>query len=195
MLFKLFKRNEYLKYEKQQRKKHFFNLKKKNKKLKGFKAINYNAFKFDLIRTLGRTYYFRMAILMLVLDITILTKIFFNFNYIWFTIPLTYFSIKAYMNLLKNIYCIIRCKIYKSSLYNQPRAQCSSGAPGCGKSSNEAWKTVELAKIQWAKLQEEYWFLMSADYSKLNAEQKDHYDEVVQAYNFEMKSKFIPNLK
>lgn len=189
MLFKLFKGNQYLRYEKQQRKKHFFDLRKEQRKYKWLKAINYSAFKFDPIRLLGRTYYFRMAILVLILDLTVLIKIFFNLNYILLTIPLVFYSVKVYINFLRNIYCIARCKIYKATLYNQPRAQCSSGAPGSGKSSNESWKSVELAKMQWLKLQEEYWFCMSLDYSKLNSMQKDHYDEVVQAYTFEIKSK------
>ena len=151
-----------------------------------FKDLNWSIFKTDLIRLLGRSYYLRMAILIAILDITVLIKIFKNIKLIWLTIPLTYISLKVILQFLANLTCIALNKHYKQSIFQQPRAQCSSGPPGCGKSSNEAWKVRELANQQWKAMQQEYWFYMSLNRSKLSTEKKADYDEVVNAYNFEM---------
>lgn len=149
-------------------------------------SLDPKIFDSDIIHTLARSYYLRMAILMVILDITILVKIFFNFKFIFLTVPLTFLSIKAFYNFLANITCIAFNKHYLSVITEQPRAECSSGAPGSGKSSNEAYKVVELAKWQWKQLQQEYWFYLSKDRNKLSQEKQSDYDEIVFAYKFEI---------
>ena len=211
MLFARYK-NEYERYEFEKRKEHFsyllhqdFKNKIKNfnratkswfkKRLENFKknnffaSLNYEAFKIDFTRLLGRSYYIILFILALILDITVLIKIFLNFNYIFLTIPLTIFSVYSYISFARNMAMIALNKTYTESLIEQPRAQCSSGAPGAGKTSNEAYKTVVLAKQQWKILQEEYFYYCNVKRDNLSKSEQDHYDEVVQAYNFEMNSK------
>ena len=199
MLFTRFK-NEYFRYEFCQRRKHFLYLQKQkiNEKLKKriesfkknnfFSSLNKDAFKIDFTRLLGRSYYIILFSLTIILDITILVKIFFNFSYILITIPLTILSVYITFCFVKNMALIALNKSYNESLIEQPRAQCSSGAPGAGKTSNEAYKVVVLAKQQWKLLQEEFFYFCDVKRDKLSKAQQDHYDEVVEAFNFEINS-------
>ena len=83
----------------------------------------------------------------------------------------------------------MRNKIYNNELENSPRVKCASGAPGAGKTSSKGYEAVELAKINWRKLKNEHFFCCCQNPKKLKGKALAHYNEVMEAYNFEIKSK------
>lgn len=171
-------------------------VKDKKKRNSFIKSFDWSRLKFDPIRLAGRTYYLRLMIATLIIDILVILNLVNNINKIAYTIfniillvIFIIFSIRVHVIYLLNRYYIAKNNEYKQRITEAPRCQCSSGPPGSGKSSNEAWKVVELAKYQWKKLQEEYFFYMHQDRSKLPRDKQEDYDEIVFAYNFEIHSK------
>lgn len=150
--------------------------------------------KFDIVKILGRLYFFNMLIFISCIDLIFLLSNNFQFNFanIGFTITfiiLLFLTIFAIFKFIYSILLSFQHQVWASKILDFiERVITMSGVPRCGKTSSCVYISVMLAQINWHKLKREYWQVINLPIDKLTEKLKNNKNEVIKAYTFFMKN-------
>ncbi|MGN1208293.1 MAG: hypothetical protein ACI4TI_02390 [Christensenellales bacterium] len=185
--------------------------KKSKKKKSGFFVWIKNLFvnpdkkpkpKKDWIKWLARRHYLNKFLLIVILDLTLLISIGFNFK-LWYvsipliivSVPFGFFTAWALLDLIKNSAYIAFVKKHNNDILTQKsRVDFRKGPPGCGKSTQTLYEAVILAEKCWEELTYKYWLYKGIDEKKLSEFQLNEKSEVIEAYEFYQREGTIPCL-
>lgn len=156
----------------------------------------------DWLKWFARRHYIFNFTFVVILDLILLLTIGFNFNKLIISIPLmiltipfTFFTITALINLTLNATIAALVKKHNHEILSQrSRVDFRKGPPGSGKSTQTIYEAVILAKHCEEELTFKYWFYLGYPEHKLSDFQKEEKREVIEAYEFYQKENTIPCL-
>ena len=129
------------------------------------------------------------------IDLVVLITTKLNLVYLPLYIVLSIITFFAISKLIVNTYYVLRRKQFdKHSIEYLERLSCASGVPRCGKTSSRYYVAVRLARWNWKMLQREYWVVMNRPRETWSKHITSHEKEIIDAYNFFIKSPYLPCL-
>lgn len=142
----------------------------------------------DFTKLLGRTYYFWQAGIWWTIDAIVFIAIGVDWKLLIVAIPL---GIITAINTISWLRTLFYATMYKHTINNidnlLDRASTFEGVPRSGKTSTINNFGYIISKMQWIKLQREYWKCMFVAYENLPEDIKDNYEEIIESYRFYIK--------
>lgn len=140
----------------------------------------------------------RPVTFLIILAITVIFVIL-SFINLWFIIGIAICAVPLMLSATKTLqqaYFDIQVKKYEDSIEESCYVETVDGAPGTGKSSSSSHRAVLLAKVQWAKLCEEYALLepfLDEIHTWPDKEREDA-EEIIEDYEFYSNEETVPCL-